>query len=492
MLLVITLLGQYLGEGECGVDENTAEGDERLATDIITRLPPSVEKGIETTVPGSNFISSWGNSSTGDEDSCSEVRTHLSFPLEYFSPERPIRTVAYHEDIYSLLLRYPPRKAVPIGSNHQADIPEWGTQSRNAIKISDTSEAILDANCIAEDKNEKRLMGTCVIPMPDLELADEIGNIRTDCSCLDEGSVGCVRQHVMESREKLKKVLGQKRFAELGFCDMGEQVARKWSEEEEQLFHEIVFSNAASLGKNYWNHLFAVFPFRTKKDIVCYYFNVFMLRRRAEQNRCDRMNIDSDSDEWQGSDGYDDNELETTEEDEDSVVESPVHHNDCAHNLIDKDDLHVYDEGAADDVSDNENFDFACGRNLTSFSETCPGKSLDNCNFSSRSHLLDKIPWDERVDQETQDDSCTSTDTGVSSEGTHVRATNDDHWPSCNGLSGGSGVDVLEPCDAKVWDIDYTMCPKSKVDFLPTCSMIEEVFGDELRNYEVSDGKRLR
>ena len=61
-----------------------------------------------------------------------------------------------------------------------------------------------------------------------------------------------------------------------------------------------------------------VFPSRTKKDIVSYYFNVFMLKVRAEQNRLDPRNIDSDDDEWQGSD--------------DSVVESP--REDPGHNEI--------------------------------------------------------------------------------------------------------------------------------------------------------------
>jgi hypothetical protein len=41
-----------------------------------------------------------------------------------------------------------------------------------------------------------------------------------------------------------------------------------------------------------------------------------MLQKRAEQNRFDPLNIDSDDDEWQKIEG------ETVEEDEDSVVES--------------------------------------------------------------------------------------------------------------------------------------------------------------------------
>lgn len=122
----------------------------------------------------------------------------------------------------------------------------------------------------------------------------------------------------MEARQRLRETLGQDMFEKLGFCDMGEEVADKWSEDEEHAFDEVVLSYPASLDKNFWDHLSGIFPSRTKKDLVSYYFNVFMLRKRAEQNRFDPLNIDSDNDEWQRS------ELGMVEEDTGFLVESQI------------------------------------------------------------------------------------------------------------------------------------------------------------------------
>ncbi|KAF2312842.1 hypothetical protein GH714_040892 [Hevea brasiliensis] len=266
---------------------------------------------------------------------------YISCPKEYFSPEHPIKTAAHHEDVYSLLLHYPPRKAVPIGLNHQADIPEWSHYSETKPNSSGAPVATLDSNVVVREENVNRLMGTCVIPMPDLELTDGFGNVRIDCNCLDEGSIRCVRQHIVESREELKRLLGGERFEEMGFYDMGEEVADKWSEEEEQLYNE---------------------------------------------NRYDSVNIDSDDDEWLGGDDYNNNEFGMTEEDEDSVIESPVRQDVCTHNQNLKDDLH--------DAVD-ENSYFAWDRDNTNFLETCPRISLDNCD--SNSHLLDELPLIKRL-----------------------------------------------------------------------------------------------
>ena len=56
----------------------------------------------------------------------------------------------------------------------------------------------------------KKIMGTCVIPMPDSEAIakfrfEDVGH-RIDCECLDQGSIRCIRQHVTEAREKLRQI----------------------------------------------------------------------------------------------------------------------------------------------------------------------------------------------------------------------------------------------------------------------------------------------
>lgn len=82
---------------------------------------------------------------------------------------------------------------------------------------------------------------------------------------------------------------------------MGEDVAHKWTTEE-HLFLEVVLSNPASLVKNFWVVLPLFFLPEVKNELVSCCFNVFMLRKRAEQNWLDPLNVDSDDDVWQGSD----------------------------------------------------------------------------------------------------------------------------------------------------------------------------------------------
>lgn len=427
-------------------------------------------KDIAYTLPGCHSVSSWGISSTSEEDSGTDEPHHVPSFSEYFNPERPIRTLAHLEDVYSLLLEHPPRKLVPIGPNHQADVSAWDSEvSKICANSSSSSEA-------GPYGYGKALVGTCVIPMPDLESLSydgkTVGNGRTGCSCEDMGSMRCVRQHIVESREDLKKSLGHQRFLGLGFYDMGEFVAENWSEEEEQLFHRVVFSNPVSLGRSFWNSLSAVFPYRTKKEIVSYYFNVFMLRKRAGQNRCASMSIDSDNDEWQGIDDPDEAGM-SDEDDDDSVVESPIYE-DFGHSLVFFDNNH---ENAK--------------RATTNYSEPFPGKLLNGYG----SHLeSEKMCYDKQGEQEVQDNSCTSSEKGIASLGTtHWNVDNGDHWSrSFTGLNGDSSHGyVLENCDPKVWDSAYSTCQRNKIDFLPTCSMIEEVFGDGSWNYKPGDGKSL-
>ncbi|XP_050376477.1 uncharacterized protein LOC126793890 [Argentina anserina] len=449
---------------EDGLERRNNGGDENVSGDVYASLP-RVGEDIKSSAPGSFITSSWTTSTTREEDPFPQAPCHGFYFPEYFNPERPIRTLA-SEDIYSFLLDHSPRKSASIGPEHQAVIPQWG---------------VVDSDL----ENEKRLMGTCVIPMPESQLSTDnefiVGNGRTDCSCEDRASIRCVRQHILEAREKLTKNVGPEKFAELGFCDMGEQVAEKWSDDEENLFHQVVFSNPASLDKNFWDNLSAVFPSRTKKEIVSYYFNVFMLRKRARQNRYDPVNVDSDNDEWEGSTVHGDDEPGVTEDD-DSVIDSPGCQDDPGFNRSWGGDIQEYDEDVVGDTCDNVNVDIS-------------GNLVNNGCSSPTVQFQKNIAWDEKGDQEVQDDSCTSFEAGLTSQDNQLRSENVAHWEvGCfNGTRKlGDHEYVLEPCDAKVWDVGYSTYRKNKVDFLPTCSMIEEVFGkDSWNNYKARDGKKL-
>lgn len=236
------------------------------------------EKELEALAPLSLVTSSSSEEDAGNGDT-----SFWSYFPGYINISIPRRPPKQYEDPYISLLNSSPRKEVPIGPDYQAEIPPWE-----------------GPNYFTGDR-EQEFMGTCIIPMPDFNDSTThgvgVGRGRTDCCCLDVGSMRCVQQHVKEAREKLLETIGEKTFAGSGFYDMGEEVACKWTPEDEHLFHEIVFSNPASHGRNFWKHLKLAFPTRTMRELVSYYFNVFMLRRRAVQNRSYLLEIDSDDDE---------------------------------------------------------------------------------------------------------------------------------------------------------------------------------------------------
>lgn len=188
-----------------------------------------------------------------------------------------------------------PRKAVPVGPNYQADIPD------------------LNAEVSKEDDSDKWIK-TCLLPNPDLDLVSD----GKECDCTDMGSVRCIRQHIIEVRENMKKKLGMEKFIQLGFGDMGEEVALTWDPQDEKLFAEVVRSNTASFMKCFWDVLPLVFPEKCKRDFVSYYFNVYILRKRAGQNRSDPLYINSDDDEWEDSEERceSDDEIDMEKDDE--------------------------------------------------------------------------------------------------------------------------------------------------------------------------------
>ncbi|XP_044506278.1 uncharacterized protein LOC123225956 isoform X2 [Mangifera indica] len=351
---------------------NFSECQDQMAFlfDSVTEDSNGIDEECEigTSACISQFL--WENSSIAESDAKFGAAFHLSFFPEYFAPQHHLRALLQPEETYSSLLEATPLIPVSIGTEHQADVPEWKPRgsksfmdnldvSGHQVELAPLSDFSLD-----DVGDEEKLMGTCVISMPDYETSanycSERCGTRNDCKCIDRGSIDCVRQHVMEAREKLRQNLGEKIFEELGFCEMGEELSKRWTEEEEQSFHEAVFSNPASLGKNFWDCLSLVFPSQTKKDLVSYYFNVFMLQKCAEQNRFDPQNVDSDNDEWQ----INEHEAGAAEEDEYSGVESPTNQDAPPSQEDHADDGHDDIEG------DNKLDDFKDGAQVVSIVAT--------------------------------------------------------------------------------------------------------------------------
>lgn len=126
------------------------------------------------------------------------------------------------------------------------------------------------------------------------------------CECLFSGSAECVRFHIAENRYKLKISLGDL-FYKWKFNQMGEEVSLSWEPEEEKIFkslvmkarHDLWHSNKSrhEIMNKFWKRGAYVIRDKTKKNLVSYYFNVFVLRRRSYQNRVTPKEIDSDNDE---------------------------------------------------------------------------------------------------------------------------------------------------------------------------------------------------
>ncbi|XP_055817249.1 AT-rich interactive domain-containing protein 1-like isoform X2 [Solanum dulcamara] len=175
------------------------------------------------------------------------------------------------------------KKIASIGSEFQADIPEWKKDYESDSKWLGTGIWPLD-------KNEQRRI---------LIERDPTGKGREDtCGCEYSGSYDCIRFHLSEKRRKLKLELGSA-FYHWKFDYMGEKVALSWTTKDEQNFQDIAKSSSLSEDESfsYWPELFKFFPHKSRESLVSYYFNVFNLRRIGQQNSMNTSDVDSDDDE---------------------------------------------------------------------------------------------------------------------------------------------------------------------------------------------------
>ncbi|XP_010554292.1 PREDICTED: uncharacterized protein LOC104824064 [Tarenaya hassleriana] len=405
----------------------------------------------ETSNEYGNLVDKGFEASSCDEDAGSGATIESSLSHESHELNFPWRPLSPVEDVYSCLLDCSPRKQVPVGSNYQADIPEFGRPAKEEI--------LEDSVTARKSHGDERLMGKCIIPGPNFDATgievSKTGKGREDCFCWDKGSIRCVRQHTVEAREDLIKTMGYGKFVKLVFCEMGEEVARKWAEEEEDHFHEVVYSNPVSLGQNFWKNLKAAFPSRTIKELVSYYFNVFVLQRRAAQNRSESLDIDSDDDEWQVD--YDTfYGAQAPGEEENTCMASSFHrHTGVEYERKDNEDEQKGSDGHRGNVGD-------CSGNATK------EDSIDNiCNVYN-----DKVSSKDR-DEVTieEDDSCASLEfqTGV------VYKEKPDNMGKCWRHRFDGCGDLVN----QLYSFGASNLWTKKIDLLPTSNMIEEIFGQD-------------
>lgn len=186
------------------------------------------------------------------------------------------------ESLSGLWLKNYCRKRIPVGVYFQAEVPEWDGMSR---------------------ESDSKWLGTRVWPQ-EKELScdslierDRTGFGRHDlCACAYQGSFECVRFHVSEKRSRLKLELGMA-FNHWQMDKMGEEVAFLWNKADEIIFDGIIKSNPPSQGNCFWKEIHQLFPSKNREQLVSYYFNVFLLRRRGQQNRSTPIEISSDDDD---------------------------------------------------------------------------------------------------------------------------------------------------------------------------------------------------
>lgn len=173
---------------------------------------------------------------------------------------------------------------IQIGRSYQANVPKW-TSKPSPVSDSDSlkwlgTEIWHPESQVMESANEQH----------------PIQNGKTEtCQCERRASVECVRLHVAEKRFSLMRELGSS-FSSWGFDDMGEEVALRWTEEEQQKFKDVARQNPPSKC-DFWDVLKSAFPLKGMKNLVSYFFNVFVVERRAYQNRVNPKRFDTDDDD---------------------------------------------------------------------------------------------------------------------------------------------------------------------------------------------------
>ncbi|KAK9927156.1 hypothetical protein M0R45_024356 [Rubus argutus] len=190
------------------------------------------------------------------------------------------------------------RMKVDLSTPHTSVISSDDESREKYVSIGPLSQAHVPKWTGVASESDSKWLGTRVWP---LQCEDDISLVETDligrgrpdlCGCRLPGSVACLRFHIAEARMKLKKELGSL-FYHWRFDRMGEEISLQWTAEEEMRFKALVRSKDPF----FWNSASQWFPSKTRENLVSYYFNVFLVKRRSYQNRVTPKNIDSDDDE---------------------------------------------------------------------------------------------------------------------------------------------------------------------------------------------------
>ena len=339
----------------------------------------------------------------------------------------------------------PVQKTVPVGSDYQAELP-------NVIiptgKGDDVDDKAYDLRWI-----EQRIW-----PQPQKEheviaFGEELKYHHELCTCSIQGTLECVRLHIEEKRKLLKDELGDAFFV-WGFDEMGEIVAEHWTDEEELAFHDAVRGSPLS----FWCKLQDVFPSKCMADLVSYYFNVFMLRRRGIQNRVIPENIDSDDDEMvldnDGKDS-DNNLLDSDEEDNESQEESQV--DDAIHGHEEENGVFAWSRKDDSNKKIRDNFDGLFMVDIPGQEKICVEPSSKDDSLHEQLKTMTKVSF------------------GGGDSSRMIKSLEVLAWEQTTNYG------VAEGCAKEVWNSPSALANQDDVDkLISTNGLMEEFFGTEI------------
>ncbi|XP_056861529.1 uncharacterized protein LOC108847527 [Raphanus sativus] len=168
------------------------------------------------------------------------------------------------------------KPVIPVGPGFQAEIPVWIAPTKKGKFYGSPG-----------DSDTLRWLGAGVWPTYSLKKKvyyKKIGEGRPDsCPCPTPGSTDCVKLHIKEARELLEKETGGA-FYTWKFDEMGEVGSKSWTAKEEQKFRSLVKKNPLSNRDGFWKYASKAFPRRSEKDVISYYYNVFLNHRNTDDD----------------------------------------------------------------------------------------------------------------------------------------------------------------------------------------------------------------
>ncbi|CAN8318799.1 unnamed protein product [Cochlearia groenlandica] len=174
------------------------------------------------------------------------------------------------------------RPCSQTGSEYQAEVSEW----TDITPESDSKWLGTVTWPLSKELNESNLL---------IE-RDPIGKGRQEpCGCHNQGSVECVRFHISKKQEKLKLELGSAFYM---WCvdAMGEGALKYWTDLELKKV-KCLMTSPPTLSTTFFDQLKSVLSSKSRALIVSYFYNVILLRFRANQSRNTPDEVDSDTDQ---------------------------------------------------------------------------------------------------------------------------------------------------------------------------------------------------